>query len=75
MRDKHQKSDNLSKMTKFYDRLEQRQANQTEIRKRFSSLDKDTFEALQPPLMSRLKNSGHLMPAYPELPEENIAEI
>ena len=40
MCDKHQKSDNLSKMTNFQDRLEQRKANQTEIRKRFSLIER-----------------------------------
>ena len=32
MRDKHQNADSLSKKTEFYERLEQKQANQAEIR-------------------------------------------
>ena len=40
MPDKHQNADNLSKKTEFYERLEQKQANQAEIKERFSFLDK-----------------------------------
>ena len=36
MRDKHQNSDSLSKKTEFYERLEQTQANQAEIKEGFS---------------------------------------
>ena len=32
MRDKHQNADNRSKKTEFYERLEQKQANQAEIK-------------------------------------------
>ena len=32
MRDKHQNADSLSKKTEFYERLEQKQANQAEIK-------------------------------------------
>ena len=32
MRDKHQNADNLSKKTEFYERLEQKQANEAEIK-------------------------------------------
>ena len=39
MRDKHQNADNLSKKTEFYERLEQKQANQAEIKEGFSFLD------------------------------------
>ena len=46
MRDKHQNADNLSKKTEFYERLEQKQANQPEIKEGFSFLDKETYEAL-----------------------------
>ena len=46
MRDKHQNADNLSKKTEFYERLEQKQANQAEIMEGFSFLDKETNEAL-----------------------------
>ena len=42
MRDKHQNADSLSKKTEFYERLEQKQANQAEIKKGFSFLDKAT---------------------------------
>ena len=40
MRDKHQNADSLSKKTEFYGKLEQKQANQAEIKKGFSFLDK-----------------------------------
>ena len=40
MRDKHQNADSLSKKTEFYERLEQKQANQAEIKEGFSFLDK-----------------------------------
>ena len=46
MRDKHQNADSLSKKTEFYERLEQKQANQAEIKEGFSFLDKETYEAL-----------------------------
>ena len=46
MRDKYQNADSLSKKTEFYERLEQKQANQAEIKEGFSFLDKDTYEAL-----------------------------
>ena len=46
MRDKHQNVDSLSKKTEFYERLEQKQANQAEIKEGFSFLDTETYEAL-----------------------------
>ena len=46
MRDKHQNVDSLSKKTEFYERLEETQANQAEIKEGFSFLDKETYEAL-----------------------------
>ena len=46
MRDKHQNADSLSKKNEFYERLEQKQANQAEIKEGFSFLDKETYEAL-----------------------------
>ena len=46
MRDKHQNSDCLSKKTEFYEKLEQKQANQAKIKEGFSFLDKETYEAL-----------------------------
>ena len=40
MRDKHQNADSLSKKDEFYEILEQKQANQAEIKEGFSFLDK-----------------------------------
>ena len=73
MRDKHQNADSLSKKTEFYERLEQKQANQAEITEGFSFLDKETYEAL--PLTRWLDKSGHPIPGHPELPVEKAAEI
>ena len=44
MRDKHQNADSLSKKTEFYERLEQKEANQAEIKEGFSFLDKETYK-------------------------------
>ena len=73
MRDKHQNADSLSKKTEFYKRLEQKQANQAEIKEGFSFLDKETYKAL--PLMRWLDKSGHPIRGHPELPVEKAAEI
>ena len=73
MRDKHQNADNVSKKTKFYERLEQKQVNQAEIKEGFSFLDKETYEAL--PLTRWLDKSGHPIPGHPELALEKAAEI
>ena len=73
MRDKHQNADSLSKKTEFYERLEQKQANQAEIKQGFSFLDKETYEAL--PLTRWLDKSGHQIPGHPELPVEKAAKI
>ena len=73
MRVKHQNADILSKKTEFYERLEQKQANQAEIKEGFSFLDKETYEAL--PLTRWLDKSGHPIPGHPELPVEKAAEI
>ena len=73
MRDKYQNADNLSKKTEFYERLEQKQANQAEIKEVFLFLDKETYEAL--PLTRWLDKSGHPIPGYPELPVEKASEI
>ena len=73
MRDKHQNADSLSKKTEFYERLEQKQANQAEIKEGFSFLDKETYEAL--PLTRWLDKSGHPIPGHPESPVEKAAEI
>ena len=72
MRDKHQNADSLSKKTEFYERLEQKQANQAEIKEGFSFLTKETYEAL--PLTRWLDKSGHPIPGHPELPKEKAAE-
>ena len=73
MRDKHQNADSLSKKTEFYERLEQKQANQAEIKEGFSFLDKETYKAL--PLTRWLDKSGHPIPGHPELLVEKAAEI
>ena len=73
MRDKHQNADSLSKKTEFYERLEQKRANQAEIKKGFPFLDKETYEAL--PLTRWLDKSRHPIPGHPELPVEKAAEI
>ena len=73
MRDKHQKADSLSKKTEFYESLEQKQANQAEIKEGFSFLDKETYEAL--PLTRWLDKSGKPIPRHPELLVEKAAEI
>ena len=44
MRDKHQNADSISKKTEFYERLEQKQANQAEIKEGFSFLDKEILK-------------------------------
>ena len=73
MRDKHQNADSLSKKTEFYERLEQKQANQAEIKEGLSFLDKETYEAL--PLTRWLDKSAHPIPGHPELFVEKAAEI
>ena len=71
-RDKHQNADSLSKKTEFYERLEEKQANQAEIKDGFSFLDKETYDKL--PLTRWLDKSGHTIPGHPELPVETAAE-
>ena len=73
MRDKHQNADSLSEKTELYERLEQKQANQAEIKGGFSFLNKETYEAL--PLTRWLDKSGHPIPGHSELPVEKAAEI
>ena len=73
MRDKHQNADSLSRKTEFDKRLEQKQTNQVEIKKVFSFLDKETYEALS--LTRWLDKSGHPMPGRSELSLEKAAEI
>ena len=72
-RDEHQNADSLSKKTEFYERLEEKQANQAEIKDEFSFLDKETYDKL--PLTKWLDKSGHPIPGHPELPMEMAAEI
>ena len=72
-RDKHQNADSLSKKTAFYERLEEKQANQAEIKDGFSFLDKETYDKL--PLTRWLDKSGHPIPGHPDLPVETAAEI
>ena len=72
-RDKHQNADSLSKKTEFYERLEEKQANQAEIKDVFSFQDKETYDKL--PLTKWLDKSGHPLPGLPELPEETAADI
>ena len=72
MRNKHQNADSLSKKTEFYERLEQKQANQAEIKEGFS-LACGVPSAL--PLTRWLDKSGHPIPGHPELPVEKAAEI
>ena len=62
-----------AKKTEFYERLEQKQANQAEIKEGFSFPDKEFYEAL--PLTRWLDKSGHPIPGHPELPVEKAAEI
>ena len=71
MREKHQNADSLSKKTD--ERLEQKQANQAEIREEFLFLDKKTYEALT--LTRWLDKSGHPIPGHPELLVEKAAEL
>ena len=73
MCDKHQNADSLSKKTEIYEGLEQKQANQAEIKEGFSFLDKETYEALA--LTRWLDKPGHPIPGHPELPVEEAAEI
>ena len=57
-RDKHQNADSLSKKTEVYGRLEEKQANQAEIKDGFSFLDKETYDKL--PLTRWQSNQGTL---------------
>ena len=72
-RDRHQNADSLSKKTEFYERLEENQANQAEIKDGFSFLDKESYDKL--PLTRWLDKSGHTITGHPELPVETAAEI
>ena len=72
-RDKHQNADSLSKKTEFYERLEEKQANQLKIKDGFSFLDKETYDKL--PLTRWSDKSGHPIPGHPDLPVETATEI
>ena len=61
------------KKTEFYERLEEKQANQSEIKDGFSFLDKETYDKL--PLTRWLDKSGHPLPGHLDLPVETAAEI
>ena len=71
--DKHQIADSLSKKTEFYERLEEKQANQPKIKDGFSFLDKETYNPL--PLTMWLDKPGHPTTGHPDLPVETAAEI
>ena len=73
MRYKHQYTVSYSQTTEFYENLEQKQANQAEIKKGFWFLDKKTYEAL--PSTRLLDKFEHPIPGQPELPVEEAAEI
>ena len=73
MRDTHQNADSLSKKTGFYEKLEQKQPNQAEIKEGFSFLNKETYEAL--PFTTWLDKSGHPIPGHHELSVEKAAGI
>ena len=61
------------KKTELYERLEEKQANQAEIKDGSSFLDKETYDKL--PLTRWLDKSGHPIPGRPEHPVETAAEI
>ena len=64
MRDKHQNADHLSKKYVFCAKLEQKQVNQTEIKKGFLFSDKKIYEALS--LTIWMDKSGYPIPGHPE---------
>ena len=65
-RHKHQNVDSLSTKTEFYERLEEKQDNQPEIKDGFFFLDKDIHDKL--PLTRWLDKSEQPIPVHPELP-------
>ena len=73
MRDKHQNADSLSRKTEFYERIEQKQANQAAIKEGFSFFNKETYEAI--PLTKCLDKSGYPIPGHHDLPVEKVAEL
>ena len=66
-------ADSLSKKIEFYERLEEKQANQAVVKDGFSFLDKETYDKL--PLTRWLDKSGHPISGHPELPVETAAEV
>ena len=73
MRDRHKNAENFNNKTKFYERLEQKQANQAEFKEGFSFLDKEIYKAF--PLMRWLDKLLHPIPGHHKLPVERAAEI
>ena len=71
--DKHQNAGNFSKNTEFYERMEEKQANQAEIKDGVSFLDKETCDKL--PLTRWLDKSGHPIPGHSELPVQTAVKI
>ena len=72
-RDKHQNSDRLSKKTEFYERLEEKQANQAEIMDGFFFPRQGDYDKV--PLTRWLDKSDHPIPGHPEIQGETAAEI
>ena len=60
------------KKTEFYDRPEEKQANQAEIKDGLSFLDEESYDKL--PITRWLDKSGHPILGHPELPVE-MAEM
>ena len=71
-REKQQNAESLSKKTEIYERIEEKQANQAEIKDGFSFRDKETYDKL--PLTRWFDKSGHPKTGHPELPVETAAE-
>ena len=65
-------ADSFSKKTESYERFQEKQTNQAEIRDGFSFLDKETYDKL--PLTRGLDKSVHPIPGHPELLVETAAE-
>ena len=63
----------VKKNIEFYERIEQKQANQVEIKEGFSFRNEKIFEAL--PTTRWLDKSGHPIPGNPELTVEKAVEI
>ena len=64
-RNKHQKSDNLSKKTEIHERQEQSEADRPDIKDGFSFMDKETYDSL--PLtkwLDKSENRSSTIPNY-----------